>query len=139
LTSKGIDIERKLVRKLWEAGYAAIRVPASGAGSSEYPKPDIICGNGKRYMAFEVKKTKKDILYINKYDIKSLLMFSEIFGAEPYLAIKFSKDKFIYFLKINDLFTTKSENYKITYEQAIQKGLTFNMLINNSIKLEFNW
>ncbi|MHA1269677.1 MAG: Holliday junction resolvase Hjc [Candidatus Helarchaeota archaeon] len=139
MVKKGINIERQLVRKLWNAGFAAIRVPASGAGSSNFPKPDIICGNGKRYLAFEVKSTKNEILYINKYDIESLTEFCEIFGAEPYLAVKFSFDKIFYFIDINELLITASKNYKITKDLIIEKGITFDMLVKNSVKINLNW
>lgn len=138
MTSKGINSERTLVNQLFEAGFAAIRVPASGAGSSRFPKPDIVCGNGKRYLAFEVKTTSKDRLYINKHDIQSLVEFSQIFGAEPYLAIKFPHECY-YFLKIEDLLVTRSGNYKITKDLSKNKGLTFEMLMENYVKLNFNW
>lgn len=138
MTSKGITSERTLVNKLFEAGFAAIRVPASGAGSSRFPKPDIVCGNGKRYLAFEVKTTSKDTFYINKHDIKSLEEFSQIFGAEPYLAMKFRNESY-YFLKIEDLLTTRSGNYKITKDISKKCGLTFEMLMENYVKLNFNW
>ena len=139
MTRKGINTERKLVHKLWKYGFAAIRVPASGAGGSSTPKPDIICGNGKRYLAFEVKTTKNDILYIKQHDVKTLIEFSELFGAEAYIAIKFKYDKSYYFLKKDDLSTTRFNNYKITKELASQKGLTFDMLLNNCVKINLNW
>ena len=139
LIKKGINVERSLVKKLWENGFATIRVPASGAGSSRYPMPDIISGNGKRYLAFEVKYTSNKILYVDKHDINELKDFSEIFGAEPYLAVKFNDDKKFYFLIIDDLIMTRSNNYKITRELTLEKGLTLDMLIKNSIKIPLNW
>jgi len=139
LVRKGIDLERKLVNMLWEEGYAAIRIPASGAGSSRYPKPDIICGDGKRYLAFQVKSTKNEMLYIDHNDIDALKDFSKIFGAKPYLAIKFSNDTSIYFLEPEDLPRTRSENYKISQELAKQKGLTFEMLMKNCVKITLDW
>lgn len=145
MTRKGINSERKLTNKLFKHGYAAIRVPASGAGSSKYPKPDIVCGNGERYLAFEVKTTSKDVLYIDKHDIQSLVEFSNMFGAEAYIAIRYYNKGTFYILQIVDLLTTRSGNYKIPKNLAKNVGIKLEDLLikkkkgKKVVKINFNW
>jgi Holliday junction resolvase len=86
MKSKGERFERELVHMLWSKGFAAVRTPASG--SISYPIPDIIAGNGKRYLAIEVKMRSSLPIYIPKKDVEDLIEFSKRFGAEPYIAVK---------------------------------------------------
>ncbi len=83
---KGYRFERELLHKLWEVGFAAVRVPASG--SMSYPSPDIVAGNGKRYLAIEVKMRSRLPFYVSKEEVERLLEFSERFGAKPLIALK---------------------------------------------------
>lgn len=83
---KGYRFERELLHKLWEIGFAAVRVPASG--SMSYPSPDIVAGNGKTYLAIEVKMRSSLPLYISQDEITKLKEFSEKFGAKPLIAFK---------------------------------------------------
>ncbi len=86
MKSKGERFERELVHMLWSKGFAAVRTPASG--SISYPVPDIIAGNGRRYLAMEVKMRSSLPIYIPKKDVEDLIEFSKRFGAEPYIAVK---------------------------------------------------
>jgi len=86
MKSKGERFERELVHMLWSKGFAAVRTPASG--SISYPVPDIIAGNGRRYLAMEVKMRSSLPIYIPKKDVEDLIKFSKRFGAEPYIAVK---------------------------------------------------
>ncbi|MDD1763892.1 MAG: Holliday junction resolvase, partial [Methanobacteriaceae archaeon] len=92
MSKKGSREERELVKMLWDADCAAMRAPASG-GATKKPLPDIIAGNGKIYLAIEVKSSSKDRIYINSQKIDALLEFSNIFGAQPYLGAKFIREK----------------------------------------------
>jgi len=83
---KGERFERELLNKLWEIGFAAVRSPSSG--SMSYPSPDLIAGNGRSYLAIEVKMRSKLPLYISKNEIEDLKIFSKIFGAKPLIALK---------------------------------------------------
>ena len=64
MAKKGSAEERDLVHKLWERDFAAMRAPASG-GATKKPLPDVVAGNGKLYLAIEVKTTTKDKIYID--------------------------------------------------------------------------
>ena len=84
MSKTGSREERELVKMLWDADCAAMRAPASG-GATKKPLPDIIAGNGKIYLAIEVKSSSKDRIYINSEKIDALCEFAGIFGAKPYI------------------------------------------------------
>ncbi|HIH77893.1 MAG TPA: Holliday junction resolvase [Halobacteria archaeon] len=134
---KGTDSERELVNMLWRAGFAAIRSPASGAATKN-PLPDIIAGNGKRYLSIEVKSSSKDRFYIKKDDIKDLVTFSKRFGAEPYLGVKFNGEKWV-FAPVDPLdgitqilSVTKDGNVRIDIQEVRQRWMDFDELIGIS-------
>lgn len=134
---KGTDSERELVNMLWRAGFAAIRSPASGAATKN-PLPDIIAGNGKRYLSIEVKSSSKDRFYIKKDDIKDLVTFSKRFGAEPYLGVKFNGEKWAFApVDLLDgitqiLSVTKDGNVRIDIQEVRQRWMDFDELIGIS-------
>ena len=130
MSKTGSKEERELVNKLWESGFAAMRAPASG-GATKRPLPDVIAGNGKLYLAIEVKSTKLDHIYIDNLKIANLLEFSEIFGAKPYIGAKFTRQPWR-FIKIEDLHITRSKNYRVNRELAFTKGLDFEEVIEKS-------
>ncbi len=55
-----------------------------------YPSPDVLASNGDKILAIECKATKKEHQYFDKEQINQLVQFSEMFGAAPLIAIKFS-------------------------------------------------
>jgi len=126
---KGVRFERQLLHKLWDNGFAAIRSPASGAIS--YPVPDIIAGNGKRFLAIEVKMRKSLPLYLKRQEIKELVMFSTLFGAEPFVAIKILKSDWR-FVSVSKLKET-NKGYKVD-EEVYNLSIDFNELIGKSIQ-----
>ncbi|OED29957.1 Holliday junction resolvase Hjc [Methanosphaera sp. WGK6] len=132
MSKTGSVEERDLVNKLWAAGYAAMRAPASG-GATKRPLPDVLAGNGKKYLAIEVKSTRQDHIYIDNEKITNLIKFSEIFGATPYVGAKFIR-KAWRFIKLEDLHVTRSENYRVNTELAFSKGLDFEEIIGESIQ-----
>lgn len=123
--SKGINAERDLIHKFWSAGWASIRV--AGSGSSKYPDPDILAGNRLRKLAIECKVSGEDKKYLSKEDIRQLKEFCSIFGAEPWIGVRLSGEKW-HFLTLEDLEETK-KGYVISSETAARKGLLFEELI----------
>jgi len=121
--AKGTRFERELLGMLWKAGFAAVRVPASGAMS--YPSPDIVAGNGERYLAIEVKMRSSLPLYVPKEDIDRLEKFSRIFGAEAVLAVRISKVgwRFVF----PELLKRTKNGYKVD-EEVFYSGLEFDEL-----------
>ena len=121
MVKKGYMEERDLVNKLWDLGFASLRVPASG-GATKKPMPDVIAGNSDIYLTIEVKTTTKDKIYINSEQINELYEFSKIFGAEPYIGVKFKYTKWL-FISPNSCPKTDKGNYKIEKEYMIANGL----------------
>jgi len=124
--SKGYRFERELVHMLWKRGFAAIRAPASG--SISYPTPDIIAGNGRRYIAIEVKMRANLPVYISREDVENLAKFSKVFGAEPFIAVRIANEGWR-FLCLDDLKQTKN-GYKID-DEVFYSGLEFDELVGN--------
>jgi holliday junction resolvase Hjr len=123
--SKGINAERDLIHKFWAVGWAAIRV--AGSGSMSYPCPDVLAGNNIRKLAIESKASKDKLRYIEKTQINELKEFSAIFGAEPWIAIKFDKMDW-HFLTLEDIKETRN-NYVVTEEIVKNKGLLLEEVI----------
>ena len=124
--SKGSAAERTLIHAFWSEGWAAVRV--AGSGWTQFPSPDILVGNNKIKLALEVKITKDKKKYFPKQEIENLNFFAEKFGAEPYIAVKFAKEKF-YFIKTIYLNKTTS-SYVSSLELCKQKGCLFEGLIS---------
>ena len=124
--AKGTGAERELIHSFWLNSWAAIRV--AGSGSMRYPSPDILASNNKRRIAVECKSSKNKSQYLTKDEIDELKTFSVMFGAEPWVGIKFKTDW--YFISLDDMKETK-KNFVVTVELAKQKGLTFNELLGN--------
>lgn len=134
MVKKGSREERDLVHMFWDNKFAAMRAPASG-GATKKPLPDVLAGNGKKYLAIEVKTTTKDKIYIDSEKIERLLEFSDIFGAEPYIGIKFKYKKWL-FVEPKNLFKTKSGNYRLDMDLAFEKGLDFDTVIGNTTQVK---
>ena len=87
--AKGSTFERELVHKLWQAGWGAIRI--AGSGSIGELAPDVLAGRPGRWLAIEAKATLDARKYFTKDEVDGLITFSQAFGAEPWLAVKFSR------------------------------------------------
>jgi holliday junction resolvase Hjr len=123
--SKGINAERELIHLFWKNGWAAVRV--AGSGSSRYPSADVIASNAVRRIAIESKVTKENSKYFSDDEILGFKDFCSLFGAEPWIGIKFNKNDW-YFVSIEDLKRTSS-NQLISVEIAKTKGLRFDELL----------
>lgn len=135
MAKKGSAEERDLVHKLWERNFAAMRAPASG-GATKNPLPDVVAGNGNIYLAIEVKTTTKDKIYIDSLQIDELCKFSKIFGAKPYIGIRFKYTKWL-FLEPYKTPRTRNGNYKVEKDYALEKGLEIDEItgIDKQMKL----
>lgn len=135
MAKKGSAEERDLVHKLWDRDFAAMRAPASG-GATKKPLPDVLAGNGKIYLAIEVKTTTKDKIYIDYPQIDALVEFSNTFGATPYLGMKFKYTKWL-FLSPDILEKTKNGNYKITKDYSLERGLELDEITGKDRQIKF--
>lgn len=123
---KGTNAERELVHMFWKRGWAAVRV--AGSGSSHYPSPDVLAGNNLRKLAIECKAVGADSRYISIEQIEDLVSFSRLFGAEPWVGLRFNREEWL-FVGIEDLEKTAS-SYAVNLESAKRKGLLFEELTN---------
>jgi len=126
LKSKGINAERELIHLFWANGWSACRV--AGSGSTKYPSPDVLAGNNVRKLALECKVTKDIRQYFTKKEIDELQTFCQLFGAEPWVGVKFNHVDW-YFLTIEDL-ANRGSGYSINIPEAKMKGFLFNELVN---------
>jgi len=127
IKSKGTRYERDLVDALYEAGFGVIRAPSSG-GATSRELPDIVAGNGKIYLAIEVKFTKELPLYIRAEQIEDLIEFSKRFGAKPLVAVKLPRREWR-FVRVDMLQkTARGKRYKLDGD-AYVNGLTFSELV----------
>ena len=123
--SKGTNAERDLIHQFWENGFAAIR--SAGSGSMRYPSPDILAAKEGKIIALEVKITKNNSKYFEREEILALRGFSRLFKAEPFIAIKFKKEKW-WFLKLDNLIE-KEKSFMANLDLAKNKGISFESLI----------
>lgn len=110
----------------WETkGWGALRT--AGSGSTTLPAPDLIVGNGSRVLAIECKsgKGRRDI---GAEQIEELRLFSKVFGAEPWVGVRFDNTPW-YFLKLNEIGKTSGKNYFVDKKIASRNGISFEELI----------
>lgn len=118
---KGANAERELLHKLIEEGYMAVRV--AGSGLLPEPSCDLIVGKLRKKYCVEVKSCKSDKKYLDKKQIERFLIFSQIFGLKPLLAIRFNRYGW-YFLNLKDIKKTKT-GLSISLGLARKKGKRF--------------
>ncbi|MAG50836.1 Holliday junction resolvase [archaeon] len=125
---KGTRLERELFHMLFEAGWQPCRF--AGSGSTPLPAVDIIAGNAGRVLAIECKATKKDKKYIEEEKILELKDFSERFGAEPWVGMRFNNMSW-FFLSLDNMERSKKGSFIISKDIAKKKGLEFDDLIKS--------
>jgi Holliday junction resolvase len=121
--AKGSNVERELYQILTENNYRAVRV--AGSGVMENADCDIIAGkreDGRKY-CIEVKSSKKPVKYISKDQIERFIIFSEVFGLRPVVALRFNREGW-FFLHPKHL-RDSGKNFAITLEEARQNGERF--------------
>lgn len=123
--AKGTNAERELIHLFWTKTWAALRV--AGSGSSSYPSPDILASNATRILAIECKSSGELSRHLQKEQVEDLLKFAKIFGAEPWIGVRFNDMKWAFF-SIDDL--RKSEKgFSVSVKMVKEKGLTFEQLL----------
>ena len=123
--SKGINAERDLIHKFWSNKWCAVRI--AGSGSMKYPSADVLATNKLRKLAIECKTSGDNNRYLTKEEIKQLKEFSELFQAEPWIAVRFDRQEWL-FLSLDDLKETES-NFLVSLDIAQKKGLLFDELV----------
>ncbi|MBI2651978.1 Holliday junction resolvase [Candidatus Woesearchaeota archaeon] len=123
--SKGYKAEIELLHMFWSKKWATMR--SAGSGSMKYPGPDLIASNKVRTLAIECKSTKDKKKYLDEYDVRQLKDFCDIFGAEPWFAVRFTRKDWL-FLSLEDIEKTE-RGYVIDAKVAERRGLLIDELI----------
>lgn len=119
--TKGSNAERELYKMFDRSSYRAVRV--AGSGTMENADCDLIAGKKGKKFAIEVKSSKKPVKYISKKQIENFIIFSEIFGLKPVIALRFNREGWLF---INPKHLRNSgKNWTITLEEARKKGKKF--------------
>ena len=119
--AKGSKAERELYEMFVKENYRAVRV--AGSGTMENADCDLIAGKkGKKY-CIEVKSSKRPVKYISKKQIESFMIFAEIFGLKPVVAVRFNRLGW-FFLNPKDL-EDSGKNWVVNLNIARKKGKRF--------------
>ncbi len=121
---KGANAERELLKLFSENSWRAVRV--AGSGIADESPCDLISGKkGKKY-AIECKSCKNKKKYLDRKQIEDFLIFSEIFGLKPIIAIRFNREGW-FFLQPKNLEATK-KGLAISLETTRKKGKRFGQI-----------
>ncbi len=130
--SKGSKAERELYEIFVRESYRAIR--AAGSGTMENADCDILAGKKGEKFCVEVKSCKKLPKYITKDQINRFIVFSDIFGLKPVLAIRINRIGWI-FLNPKDL-KDSGKNWVIDNGIVLKKGKKFTQFFDKKNKKE---
>ena len=124
---KGARTERELLNMFYSTGrYIACRV--AGSGSTPLPAPDLVVGGMNRVLAIECKSGEKARREIRKEQIEELKIFSKLFGAEPWVGVRFDSMPW-YFLEPKYLGKGKGKHFFVNPELVLKKGISFEELV----------
>jgi len=118
---KGANVERELYQIFIDNNWRAVRV--AGSGMMENTACDLIAGKKGKKFCIEVKSSKKPYKYISKKQIEEFIIFSQIIGLKPILAVRFNREGW-FFIKPEKL-EDAGKNFSISLEQARKKGKRF--------------
>ena len=118
---KGSKNERELFQIFIENNFRAVRV--AGSGMMENADCDLIAGKKGKKFCIEVKSSKKNVIYITKDQINRFIIFSEIFGLKPVIAVRFNRLGWFF---LNPKYLEDSgKNFAVSLERARKKGKRF--------------
>lgn len=129
--AKGSRAERELFHLLWEAGFATARI--AGSGSTSRPAPDLLTSNGKRTLAIECKSVKGEKKYFDNGQLKELQEFASLFGAEPWVAMRFDA-KGWYFLQLSNLQQSNGDSFYISLDHIEKHGQRFEQFTKSKLR-----
>lgn len=124
---KGDRREREIVNQLDSDGFAVMRAPSSGS-ATDRELPDVLAGDGERFLAIEAKSSSGDPIYIDGGEVEDLEFFAQKFGAEPRIAVRFDRDDW-YFLRVEDMHETDGGNYRVKQREAWNNGRSYEQVV----------
>jgi len=123
---RGSAVERYIVSKLRDKGFAVLRAPASGSKRKDHV-PDIIALKSGVIILIEVKSRKNGKkIYIEREQAEGISDFAKKSGGELFLAAKI--DRTLRFVKFEEIRKTEGGNYAIDLE-TVEKGMDIDDLV----------
>ncbi len=120
--AKGSKAERELLDILTENGWRAARV--AGSGVNDNSPCDLFAAKiGKRGCVIEAKSSKKTSIYITKEQINDFVLFSQIIGLNPVIALRFNREGW-FFITPHQLKDT-GKAWAVSLETARTEGKRF--------------
>lgn len=95
----------------------------AGSGMMENTACDLIAGKPGKKFCIEVKSCKKPYKYITKKQIEDFIIFSEMFGLKPMIAVRFNREGW-FFINPRNL-EDAGKNFVISLDLARKKGKRF--------------
>ncbi len=129
---KGANAERELYKMFIDNNWRAVRV--AGSGVMENTSCDLIAGKPRKKYCIEVKASKKTSKYITKKQVEEFLIFSQMFGLKPILALRFNREGW-FFINPKELEDT-GKYWKINLEKARKKGKRFGQAFDEQARKE---
>ena len=124
--SKGSNAERELFQMFVDNSYRAIR--AAGSGTMDNASCDLLAGKKDKKYCIEVKSSKSPMKYITKAQIEEFMIFADIFGLEPIIALRFNR-KGWYFINPSQL-RDSGKNWAISVSDVENIGKRFGQMFN---------
>jgi len=118
---KGANAERELYQMFIDNSFRAVRV--AGSGMMENTSCDLIAGKPGKKFCVECKASKSLNKYITKKQIEEFMIFSEMFGLEPVIAIKFNRQGWYFLSPLN--LEDSGKNWALSLDRAREKGKRF--------------
>jgi len=120
--AKGSKAERELLDILTENGWRAARV--AGSGVNDNSPCDLFAAKlGKRGFVIEAKSSKKSNIYITKEQISDFVLFSQMIGLNPVIALRFNREGW-FFIHPSQLKDT-GKYFAVSLETAKTEGRRF--------------
>jgi len=120
--AKGSKAERELLDILTKNGWRAARV--AGSGVNDNSPCDLIAAKlGKKGFVIEAKSSKKSAIYITKEQISDFVLFSQIIGLNPAIALRFNREGW-YFISPSQLKDT-GKYFAVSLEKVKLEGKRF--------------
>jgi len=94
------------------------------------PAPDILASNSERTIAVECKSVKDARKYFYKDELDQLERFARLFGAEPWIGVRFDKVGW-FFMPLDKLERSSGSSFVFSLESAKDRGFSFDELIGN--------
>lgn len=120
--AKGSKAERELLDILTQNGWRAARV--AGSGVNDNSPCDLFAAKlGKRGFVIEAKSSKKSNIYITKEQISDFVLFSQMIGLSPVIALRFNREGW-FFINPSQLKDT-GKSWAVSIETAKTEGKRF--------------